>query len=187
MARKEATQTQSHGLHDVIGILLGAAALLLLVALLSYDPLDLGVNVTSPNNPPHNLGGPLGAWTALHLFLIFGIGAFMMPVLLLMFGLGYLFRFLSYLQRRWLWGVALLLCCICLGSLFQDNWGWLGHLQRSLNAPNVGGLVGLFLNAHVLRYVGKVGASIVLATIYLISLLYLTNFQLGQWCRRWWA
>ncbi len=187
MARKEATQTQSHGLHDVIGILLAAAALLLLVALLSYDPHDMGVNVTSPNNPPHNLGGPLGAWTALHLFLIFGIGAFMMPVLLLMYGLGYLFRFLSYLQRRWWWGIALLLCCICLASLFQDNWGWLGHLQRTLNAPNVGGFVGLFLNAHVLHYVGKVGASIVLATVYLISLLYLTNFQLGQWCRQWWA
>jgi len=187
MARKEAAQSQSHGLHDVIGILLAAAALLLLVALLSYDPLDLGVNVTSPNNPPHNLGGPLGAWIALNLFWIFGIGAFMLPVLLLMFGLGYLFRFLAYLQRRWLWGAALLLCCMCLASLFEDNWRWLEHLQRTLKAPSVGGLVGLFLNAHVLHYVGKVGASIVLATVYLISLLYLTNFQLGQWCRRWWA
>jgi S-DNA-T family DNA segregation ATPase FtsK/SpoIIIE len=187
MARKEATQSQSHGLNDVIGVVLAFAALLLVVALLSYDPLDMGLNVTSPNNPLHNPTGPLGAWVALKLFWVFGIGAFMIPVLLLMFGLGYLFRFLSYLRRRWFWGAALLLCCMCLASLFEANWRWLGHLQRALNAPSVGGLIGLFLNAHVLHYVGKVGAAIVLAAVYVISLMYLTNFQLGQWCRQWWA
>jgi S-DNA-T family DNA segregation ATPase FtsK/SpoIIIE len=187
MARKVATQSQSHGLNDVIGVVLAAAALLLVVALLSYDPADMGLNVTSPNNPPHNLGGPLGAWIALKLFWTFGVGAFMIPVLLLMFGLGYLFRFLAYLQRRWLWGAALLLCCMCLATLFEANSRWLVHLQRALNVPSVGGLIGLFFNAHVLHYVGKVGAAIVLATVYIISLMYLTNFQLGQWCRRWWA
>jgi S-DNA-T family DNA segregation ATPase FtsK/SpoIIIE len=197
MARKEASQSQPHGLNDVLGILLGAAALLLIVALLSYDPLDLDANVTSPNNPPHNLGGPLGAWVALKLFWVFGIGAFMFPPLLLMFGLGYLFRFLSYLQRRWLWGGVLLLCCICLASLFapprslparaEHGWWWLEHVRKALNAPDVGGLIGQFLNAHVLHYVGKVGATIVLGAAYLISLIYLTNFQLGQWCREVWA
>ncbi len=64
MARKEAARSQAHGLNDVIGIILATAALLLVVALLSYDRHDLSFNNTSPNNPPHNLGGPLGAWTA---------------------------------------------------------------------------------------------------------------------------
>ena len=132
MARKEAPQSQSHGLNDVIGILLGAAALLLMVALLSHDAHDMAANRVPPNNPPHNLGGPLGAWCALELFRVFGIGAFMIPVLLLMYGLGYLFRFLSYLQRRWLWGGVLLVCCMCLASLFEDNFRWLGHLQAAL-------------------------------------------------------
>ena len=189
MARKEAPQ--SHGLNDVIGILLGAAALLLIVAVLSYDPADVSANVTSPNNPPHNWGGPLGAWTAWLLFWVFGIGAFMIPVLLLMFALGYLFHFLSYLQGRWVWGGVLLLCCICLASLFapvhgRDGWAWLKLVGSALNAP-VGGLIGQFLNEHVLHYVGKVGAAIVLGAAYLISLIFLTNFQLGLWCRQWWS
>jgi len=187
MARKEAPQQQSHGLNDVIGIVLGAAAVLLIVALLSHDPNDLAANRVPPNNPIHNMGGPVGAWFAQKLFWIFGVGAFMIPVLLLMFGLGYLFQFLAYLQRRWLWGGVLLLCCMCLASLFEDNFRWLVQLQKALNAPSVGGFIGQFLNAHVLHYVGKVGASIVLGTVYLISLLYLTNFKLGQWCRDWWA
>jgi len=186
MARKEATQPQPHGLNDVIGILLGAAALLLFVALFSYEPHDMAVNKVPANNPISNLGGPLGAWLALKLFWVFGVGAFMIPVLLLIFGLGYLFRLLSYLQRRWLWGGVLLLCCMCLASLFEHDLRWLGKVRDSLNAP-IGGLIGQFLNDHVLHYVGKVGASIVLGAVYLISLIYLTNFQLGQWCRQWLA
>jgi len=187
VARKDAPQSQSHGLNDVIGIVLGAAALLLMVALFSYDTFDSALNRVPPNNPPHNLGGPLGAWVAAKLFWVFGIGAFMIPVLLLMFGLGYIFQFLAYLQRRWLWGAVLLLCCIGLASVFEMDFRLLHHLQKTLNAPSVGGLIGQFLEQDILRYVGKVGATIVLAAVYLISLIYLTNFKLGEWCRQFWA
>ena len=48
-------------------------------------------------------------------------------------------------------------------------------------------MIGQFFYHHGLRYIGKVGGSIVLAGLYVISLLYLTNFRLGQWCRQWWA
>ncbi|HEX4120121.1 MAG TPA: DNA translocase FtsK [Verrucomicrobiae bacterium] len=187
MPRKDAAKSQSHGLNDVIGIVLGACALLLLVALLSYDPHDSALNFVPPNNPPRNLGGPAGAWVALKLFRVFGIGAFMLPVLLLMFGLGYIFEFLAYLQRRWVWGVVLLLCCMGLASMFENDLGLLRRLQIALNAPSVGGFVGQFLYRDILRYVGKVGATIVLGAVYVISLIYLTNFKLGAWCRELWS
>jgi hypothetical protein len=85
---------------------------------------------------------------ALKLFWVFGIGAFMIPVLLLMFGLGYLFQFLSYLQRRWLWGGVLLLCCMCLASMFEERTsaGWWSICSKALNAPSVGGYIGQFFN-----------------------------------------
>jgi DNA segregation ATPase FtsK/SpoIIIE, S-DNA-T family len=187
MARKEAPKSQSHTLSDVFGIVLGASALLLLVALLSYDPHDSAANFNPPNNPLRNLGGPLGAWVALVVFRIFGIGAFMIPVLLAMFGLGYIFEFLAYLQKRWVWGLVLLLCCIGLASLFESNLTLLQRAQVGLNAPSVGGFVGQFLYRDVLRFVGKVGATIVLCAVYAISLIYLTNFKLGEWCRKFWG
>jgi S-DNA-T family DNA segregation ATPase FtsK/SpoIIIE len=187
MARKDSAQSQSHGLNDVIGILLGAAALLLMVALLSYDPRDLAANFVPPNNPLHNRVGPLGAWTALELFRVFGVAAFMIPVLLLIYGLGYLFQFLAYLQRRWLWGAVLLLCCMGLASMFEKDVRLLQRLQVTLNAPSVGGYTGHFFYKYILRHFGKVGATIVLGAVYLVSLIYLTNFKLGEWCRRSWA
>ena len=187
MARKDSAQPQPHGLNDVIGILLGTAALLLMVALLSYDPHDLAANFVPPNNPPHNRAGPLGAWMALKLFRVFGVGAFMIPALLLIYALGYLLRFLAYLQRRWVWGALLLLCCMGLASMFENDAHWLQRLRISMNAPSVGGYTGHFFHQYVLRFAGKTGATIVLGAVYLISLIYLTNFKLGEWCRQWWA
>jgi S-DNA-T family DNA segregation ATPase FtsK/SpoIIIE len=188
MTRRDAPQSHPHGFNDVIGIVLGAAGLLLLVALLSYDPHDSAANVTPPNNPPHNLGGPIGAWVSFVLFRGVGVAAYLIPALLLLFGLGCLFQFLSYLQRRWFWGVVLLFCCMGLVSTFEKkDAGWLHNIATDLNAPSVGGFGGLFFYKYGLRFVGKVGASIVLGAAYLISLLYLTNFQLGEWCRQWWA
>ncbi|HEY3915893.1 MAG TPA: DNA translocase FtsK 4TM domain-containing protein, partial [Verrucomicrobiae bacterium] len=111
---------------------------------------------------------------------------FMIPVLLLMYGLAFIFEFLSYLQRRWIWGVVLLLCCMGLASMFERDLGLFQRLQVALNAPSVGGFIGQFLYRDVLRFVGKVGATIVLGAVYLISLIYLTNFKLGEWCRQLW-
>jgi S-DNA-T family DNA segregation ATPase FtsK/SpoIIIE len=187
MARKESAQPHSHGLNDVIGIVLAAAALLLMLALLSYDPHDSAANLVPPNNPPHNRIGPLGAGVAYILFRSFGVAAFMIPVLMLVYALGYLLQFLAYLQRRWIWGAILLVCCMGLASMFEKDVRWLQQLQKSLNAPSVGGFTGQFLYNHVLRYVGKLGATIVLGAVYLVSLVYLTNFKLGEWCRQWWA
>src|SRR5205085_304187 len=50
-----------------------------------------------------------------------------------------------------------------------------------------GGLIGKSLNNLVFGHFGKGGASIIFITLYIISLLFLTNFQLGEWLRALWA
>ncbi|HWD19815.1 MAG TPA: DNA translocase FtsK [Verrucomicrobiae bacterium] len=186
MARKTPASAQSHGLNDVLGVVLAATALLLMLALLSFDRRDVA-DAAPVNSPPHNLGGPIGAHVAWGLFRVFGGAAYMIPALLLVFAFGYLLQFLAYLQRRWIWGAALLLCCMGLMAMFEHDLSVLSWLQRKLNAPSAGGFIGMFFYDHGLRYVGKVGGTIVLGAIYAISLLYLTNFQLGEWCRSLWA
>ena len=113
MARKDASGVTTHrGLSDVIGIVLIAASLLLLVAQLSFDRYDLATNRVPANQSTHNLIGGAGAWGANALFKLFGAGAFVMPILLFLFGLGYLFSFMSYLRRRWVWAGVLFLTCL---------------------------------------------------------------------------
>ena len=86
MARKPAEDTIEHrGLSDVLGIILLALAVLLAVSLFSFDRRDLPFNTSSPNHPPHNWIGPVGAYSAYSLFFVFGAGAYLVPVLLLCF------------------------------------------------------------------------------------------------------
>jgi S-DNA-T family DNA segregation ATPase FtsK/SpoIIIE len=186
MARKDASRSRPAGNHPVIGIVLGVAGLLLLCALLSYDPRDLTETTTATNNPLNNWVGTVGAHVGHVLFWLMGVTSYLVPVLLLLFALGCLVGFLGYLPRRWGWGIVLLVCCTGFVSTFEQNIPGMMSYVKHMNFPDAGGLVGQSFYDHGLVYTGKVGGSIVLAGLYLISLLYLTNFRLGEWCRQWW-
>jgi S-DNA-T family DNA segregation ATPase FtsK/SpoIIIE len=62
--------------------ILGALALLLLLALLSYHPHDPGFSDTGEPGPVGNWIGPVGAWLAGFFLFIFGRPAYLFPVML---------------------------------------------------------------------------------------------------------
>src|SRR5437867_4881764 len=100
MARKAASDSESssRGFDDIISVALLAAALLLLVAQLSFDPGDLARNHVPPNRPAHNWIGPLGAQMAADSFFVLGFSAYMLPLVLVAVGLAYWFEPLAYLK-----------------------------------------------------------------------------------------
>jgi DNA segregation ATPase FtsK/SpoIIIE, S-DNA-T family len=61
---------------------LGAVALLLLLALLSYHPHDPGFSDTGEPGPVSNWIGPVGAWLAGFFLFLFGRPAYLFPVML---------------------------------------------------------------------------------------------------------
>jgi S-DNA-T family DNA segregation ATPase FtsK/SpoIIIE len=185
MARKDsknAARSEHHhrGFSDIIGVVLIATALLLLVAQLSFDRGDVSANKFPPNQTTHNLIGGAGAHVANLLFQCFGGGAFVLPVLLMLFGLGYLFEFLSYLKRRWAWAAVLFVTCLGFFDLYSNH---LETLRQNINAPSAGGYLGKIMNSLVFGHFGKPGATIIFCTLYAVSLIFLTNFQLGPWLR----
>ena len=179
MARKTPSDTDSpRGFNDVIGLVLMALAVLLLASLLSYDPHDLSANIVPPNPSTRNWVGPFGANLAYYCFLGVGAAAYVLPVLFLFVGLGCFFQSFGYLRRRWLWTVVLFLCCAGLLDLHSDR---LPNLTPRVGLA--GGALGHALNQHLFSYFGTVGATIIFSMLYFISLLFLTNFQLGEWLR----
>jgi len=184
MARKASANSESsRGFNDIIGVVLMAFALLLLVSLFSYHPRDISANVLPPNPSIHNWVGPFGAWLACFCFRWGGAAAYLVPVLLFLVGLGCFFDSFAYLRRRWLWEVVLFLCCMGLLDLYKEH---LANVQRSINAT-AGGIIGLNLNQQLFGYFGTAGATIIFLMLYFISLLFLTNFQLGEWLRAIWG
>ncbi len=185
MSRKGSSESH-HGWADFIGLALLAAALLLVVAQLSFDHHDIPFNNAPPNQPPHNWIGRLGAHFAWGFFLMFGVTAYLLPVLFAAFGVGYLFNFLGYLREhsRWslLWAGVLLLSLTGLLHIMEDA-GLTGQLRVRLGAHSAGGWLGFLTFEYGFWMLGKIGAIIVYATLSLIGILFLTNFRLGEWLR----
>jgi S-DNA-T family DNA segregation ATPase FtsK/SpoIIIE len=68
------------GLREAAFWVLAAAALVLLLALSSFDPSDPSFSYTGEPGRTGNLIGPLGAWLADVLFMLFGLPAYIFPV-----------------------------------------------------------------------------------------------------------
>lgn len=184
MARKASASSGSPcGFNDVIGIVLLCLAVLLMVALLSYHPRDVSANAVPHNQPALNWIGPFGAWMAYGCFFSIGAAAFVLPVVLFFIGLGCFFEMFAYLRRRWIWTLVLLVCCMGLLDIYRH---YLGSLERNLGAV-AGGIIGRNLNQHLFsECFGAAGATIIFLMLYFVSLLFLTNFRLGDWVRAIW-
>ena len=199
MARKD-PESGSRGGSDILGIVLLGLALLLFAALFSFDKYDLADVRNPPQDPPHNWVGQFGARVGYSLFFTFGAAAYLLPVLLLGFGLAQFLDFLGYLRRKWPWAVLLALTCAGALDLATDDSalsqlrqnprapaaGQIEHFALNIGAVAAGGVLGRALNDYGFGYFGGVGAAILYASLYLISLYGLTNFQLGEWARVLW-
>jgi S-DNA-T family DNA segregation ATPase FtsK/SpoIIIE len=190
MSRKTADSHNSF--NDVIGVALLAAALLLLVAQLSFDRNDISFLTTQVNSSTHNWIKLPGAYLAWVSFLFLGITAYILPWLLALFGVAYLLNFLSYLRERlrWslLWSVVLLISITGLLHML-DNSGLFGKWREHIGSQSAGGWLGFVTYGQTQKYnfgfsmLGPLGAAIVYVALCLISLLFLTNFRLGDWIR----
>jgi S-DNA-T family DNA segregation ATPase FtsK/SpoIIIE len=193
MAQKASAYAESpRGFNDVIGIVLMVIAVLLLVAVLSFDRYDLTINRNPPNHPAHNWIGPLGARMAYASFFLTGISGYMLPILIAFVGLGCFFESLSYLKRRWPWAVILLLSCMGLLHLadlphLKETTSLVTRARTAISAPSIGGFIGMTLYDFAFWVLGPIGAAIVYVALDGISLLFLTNFQLGEWMRKVWS
>ena len=103
MSRK--TSDSHHGLNDVVGFLLIIAAVLVFLAQVSFNKGEIAQLTFPLNRSVHNWIGPFGAYMAWAFFLPFGVVAYLIPPLLMLFGLAYLLDFLSYIRERLQWSL----------------------------------------------------------------------------------
>ena len=72
----------TRALRESAVIAIAAAALVVLIALVSYDPADAGFFFSGTGAIVHNRIGPAGAWLADGLFGLFGAPAYWLPLML---------------------------------------------------------------------------------------------------------
>ncbi len=151
-------------------------ALLLLLALLSHDPNDFGHTARSGNQTVSNFIGPVGAVLSFAVFQTFGLGGYVL--MLVLAGLGLVLLLGEDIPWRSKVGAGLLLV-LSMSVLFH----LMGFpvVTKLKNLPSAGGFVGLFVGDFSKGLVGRAGTAIVFGVLYLISLIVLINLRPSYW------
>jgi len=159
--------------NEMMGLLLLAAGLLIVLSLLSYSATDPCFSVSGSGLKIQNVIGIIGAYLSDVLLRLFGITAYLIPLLL--FGYAVVFALGSepvhpYLKK--LGGVILFLSSSAFFGLQGETIRLLGE-----DVPS-GGMTGALI-AHLLHSgFSTAGAYIIALTAIVVSLMLLTPFSL---------
>ena len=163
----------ARGLRESALWIFGALALILFVALASYDRADPAFSSTGQDGPVTNLIGPFGAWLSDLFFVLFGGPAYLFP-LMLGFAGWVLYRERAGhgpIDRRSLGfrglGFALALASSCgLATL---------HFSSGTLPNTAGGVVGTLLGDGLASAMSFLGATLLLLAVWLASVSLCTG------------
>jgi S-DNA-T family DNA segregation ATPase FtsK/SpoIIIE len=171
------TPTDSRRMNGLVGFVYSVSAILLLLSLVSYSPLDPSVNTAAApvgGRPEHNWIGVFGSYSSDLLLQLFGVLAFLLPVAL------------GYVALRWfrarkidsagakLLGLAALVGFAgALLAMQPFRLRWLGVLP-------IEGLTGRLAGDALVHYFNLTGAYIVAFSAMAVALYLTTAFSLGN-------
>jgi S-DNA-T family DNA segregation ATPase FtsK/SpoIIIE len=143
---------------------LGALALILLLALMSYHVRDPGFADTGEHGAMRNWIGPIGAWLAGFFFFLFGRPAFLFPLMLGYAG-WFVHKDVSLPDARSRWNVALRVGGFILTLLTSCGLATL-HWDGSTFPNTAGGVVGEITGAGVAHGLSFLGATLLLLGLW---------------------
>jgi len=156
-------------------------SILLLLSLTSYDPMDVSYFTTSPNSPPVNNVGLIGAWGAFGLLFVLGFSAYLVSILVFYAGCAVLRGPGEKPSGAWglraAFGVLMVVALTCCLQIPAN--GWMAREAHSLDLVGPGGILGDALTVSILLpYLGNRGALVVCAAVLVASSLVFTRFNL---------
>jgi S-DNA-T family DNA segregation ATPase FtsK/SpoIIIE len=166
---------------EITGILLFFLVILTLISLLSYSPADPSINNARAAGYIHNFFGLFGAHLAGILVGLFGLGAFWVPILLLLTSL-HIFGGHSgkAIILTIIGGVFLMITTGSLLALKQN------HILIFGSKFSSGGIIGIPLKSFLVKYSNVVGGTIILILLWIIGLILATGFSLIRFAKRSW-
>lgn len=163
------------------GVLLGVAAVYLLISLVTYSPMDPSFNHAGPLSRVANMGGQAGAYISDMLLMLFGLGSFVWVAWVA-------FHSFNALTHREgpsfnLQAVTVPLLLVSLDVLLfvaQPLPGWPTAGPAGAMGLGNGGLLGKLVASQVLPLLGHVGGVMVMSALLALALLWFTGWTLGE-------
>jgi len=166
---------------EIVGIFCFFLVIFTLISLLSFSPNDPSINNAKATGPTHNLFGPVGAHVSGILIGLFGLGAFWIPLLLLLTSIHFFGDHPTQAKISTLIGGILLV--VTTGSLLATRQNAYVMFGSQFSA---GGLVGIPLKSFLIKYTNFTGALIILILIWIIGFILATGFSLIAFSLRCW-
>lgn len=170
------TPTANRRLNELIGFLVFVFAVLLVLALLSYSPLDPSLNTAATplaGKPAHNWIGVVGAMVADLALQAFGIAAFLLPALLAMYSLHWFrSRPIASPYAKTIGAIALVAFLAGFIGLLPWSIRWKGALPSE-------GLLGRIVADALIHYFNLVGAYLICVAVIAVALYLSTAFSFG--------
>ncbi|MGA7463251.1 MAG: DNA translocase FtsK [Candidatus Korobacteraceae bacterium] len=170
------TPTANRRLNELIGFLLFVFAILLVLALVSYSPLDPSLNTAATpaaGKPAHNWIGVVGAFVADIALQLFGVAAFLLPAFLAMYSLNWFrSRPISSPYAKTIGAVALIAFLSGFVGLLPWPIRWMGVLPSE-------GLLGRIVADALIHYFNVVGAYLICVAVIAVALYLSTAFSFG--------
>ncbi len=170
------TPTANRRLNELIGFLVFVFAVLLVLALVSYSPLDPSLNTAATpvaGRPSHNWIGVVGAFGADLMLQLFGVSAFLIPAFLAMYSLNWFrSRPISVPYAKTLGAAALLTFLAGFVGLLPWPIRWMGVIPSE-------GLLGRIVADALIHYFNVVGAYLICVAVIAVALYLSTAFSFG--------
>lgn len=155
--------------NEIIAVVLFAVSLFLFLSIFTFSGQDLSFYTSSPNVSSRNMTGVVGAYVGGTLLFFAGKAAYVVPLLILTWGVS---RLLQIEERKIsfkLFGTVILVAAVSsILSMLQDASRAMAFAQ--------GGLIGTLTSGFLVEYLGRVGASVFISAIIILSVLIATEF-----------
>jgi len=169
---------------EIVGILLFFLVIFSLISLLSYSPSDPSIHNATASGDIRNMFGTMGAHAAGIFVGLFGLGAFWIPLLLLLASIHFFGGHSKGALLLILTGGIILI--ITTGSLLSIAAHPAHHFAVFGKKISTGGLVGIPLKSFLVKYSNITGATIILSLLWIIGLIMTTGLSLvvfvGRFC-----
>jgi DNA segregation ATPase FtsK/SpoIIIE, S-DNA-T family len=166
--------TRHTRLNEAGAVVFLIAGLFLFFSLISYYPLDSSWNTAASAAKPVNLTGLVGAALSDLLLQGFGLGAYVVPILVLM------------LAWQWLRGIEI----AAPWARVLGGFAWVGATCTALGffkdwhpiaeAIPAGGLIGRVLAEYLMSVMNLTGAVLVTAAVWILSLYLVSTFEMSR-------
>ena len=155
--------------NEIIAVALFAASLFLFLSIFTFSKQDLSFYTSTPNSVIHNVTGIVGSYVGGALLFVSGNAAYVVPLIIFVWGVC---RLLQLEERKVyfkFFGTVVLVMAV--GAILS----MIGPASNEA-AFDRGGLIGLVVAGFLVEYLGRVGATMFIIAMIILSVLVATEF-----------